>query len=459
MQEVYNAAWYAGNEEVKYPLDSDASGYSDSGDALPTSLISDLRIVTTNKKNLRIAGVTCSEHLISVVIASGSDMIAALSVPQPVKPYTHYAMESFSGDATGVIAFGHTDNYGQWRFSSPNQSGLAPTCQIVLNPWPVTSFADSLRGDITLTQGAGIKIDVEDRIIGKRRLDNSGKHVKAIVIRGHAASTGASSTAADTMFLGKCATRPDNSDNSPTSQCRYILTVGDATPDEYGNIDVKVVSELPELKVGVSTEVSGNVSTECGTTLTDCNVLVITGSQEKEERPPMEFGKQGEDQCEKEEEEGGETPQGHARSSQKSFKFRYVNLREETYPTAGEALECDNETGLTHTGSEPATVSADVNCTFAAATFTLIDGGVCGFKWGNNNTFLYNGINLSLNEQTIERICYGTITMELEVRDDIVSARLYRNDILLAALSEPGSALENLSLYLLHDYCTQWRIG
>lgn len=455
MQEVYNAAWYAGNEEIKYPIDGDASGYSDSGDALPTSLISDIRIVTTNKKDLRIAGVTCSEHLISVVIASGNNMIAALSVPQPVKPYTHYAMESFSGDSTGVIAFGHTDNYGQWRFSSSNQSGLAPTCQIVLNPWPVTSFADGLRGDITLSSGAGIKVEVEDRIIGKYRMDNNGKRVKAIVIRGHASSAGATSAAADTMFLGKCATRPDNSDNTSMSQCRYILSVGDAVPDENGNIDIKVVSEMPDLRVSGHTEVSGNVSTDCGTTLTDCNVLVITGSQEREERPPMEFGKQGEDQCAEED----EAPQGYARSSQKSFKFKYVNLLEDTYPTEGEELEYDNETGITHSGSTPATISAGITCTFASATFTLTDGGVCGFTWGGDKAFLYNGINLSLNGQVIERICGGTVVMELEVRDDVVSARLYRNDILLAAMSEQGGALENLSLYLLYDHCTQWRIG
>lgn len=459
MQEVYNAAWYAGNEEVKYPLDETASGYSDDGEALPSSLISDLRVVTTNKKDIRIAGITCSEHLISVVIASGSNMIAALSVPQPVQPYTHYAMESFSGDSTAVIAFGHTDNYGQWRFSSSNQSGLAPTCQIVLNPWPVTSFADDLRGDITLSPGSGVKIAIEDRVIGKHRLDNSGKRVKAIVIRGSSASTGASSEAQDTMFLGKCATRPDNSDNSSNSQCRYILTVGDATPDENGNIDIKVVSEMPDIKVGVTTEISGSVTTDCCTTLTDCNAVVITGSQKREERPPMEFGKQGKDMCAEEEDGESAISQEYSRSGQKAFRFRYINLREETYPTSGEALEYDNETGLTHSGSEPATIAANVTCSFTAATFTLNDGGMCGFRWGNGNSFLYNGFNLALNGQTIERICHGTITMELEARDNVISARLYRNEILLAALSEPGSTLENLSLYLLYDCCTQWRIG
>lgn len=461
MQEVYNAAWYAGNERIKYPIDSEASALSDEGTPLPPSILADVRIVSTSAQSFYLSGVTCTEHLVSVVLSSASGLAAALTLPQPVTPLAHYALESFAEGVTGVIAFGHTIEQGQWRFSSPEQSRLAPACQIVLNPWPVTRFADGLQGDIRLLGGNEIQITEETVQVGATRADGArvGGHyteVRALVIRLVSPETHETTKILSTAeqdktarrYLAECAVRPDN------GECRYITSFGGVEPDSTGNISIylradSVLSDRYRNTAVYTVSEAAADANDCEANPKSCAGLLLSVQETLPERTPMEFGRCGSDAC---------NPPAAVMSA---APLNAVSLQNDTYPLTG-STSYSSDTGLT--GEEAGTiVGIETTGTQVSATFQMAEGSSCGIFWKYENeespALRYDSQTLTLGGQSMSvSTSAETVTLILTLANSILSGSLRVQGTTIAEIQTAETSMGSVALLLNQCTCTQWSI-
>ncbi|MBQ9691795.1 MAG: hypothetical protein IJV70_01400 [Clostridia bacterium] len=455
MQEIYNAAWYAGNEEVKYPLDSNASGYDLSGNALPTALITDIRLMSAeNEKIFYISGVTCSEYLISVVIASQFGTEAAVTLPQPVAPLTHYPLECFHDSLQGVIAFGHTQEKGQWRFDSPSQSGISPSCIVRLKPWPVPSLGirnHPLTGDIVFEAGTAVTIRKETVYLGETRAQGiSGEgleEVQALVFHLSPSDTGDGDPTGP--YRGECDQRPENGD------CNCITSLGGAVPDETGNVRIRLVTDASASDLYAYTALQFFGSTEekerCQDNL--CQGVQLTIQDEKQEREPMNFGRCGQDPCEE--------------ASEDVIPYRLNRpgvLPEDFYPLTGTGLSYLSGVGLQSESIEPAVAVTDTHGSYVSASFTRSQDGTCGIVYGILNPnrfslFSYDGETLRLGSKTLPLSTrQPELTFILAVENHQLTGELFAGRTLAGSLTVPVTELGQTGVYLHHSLCKSWRI-
>ena len=451
MQEVFNQGWYSGNESVKYPLHPDASGITDKGDELPSELISDIRLISTRQDTFYISGVTCSEHLFSIVIASSRGIEAAATIPQPIKPLTHYPLETFHNDLSGVIAVGHPYTHGQWQFSTPEQGKLDPSAAIIMAPWPVTSIGcrDMLKDEVWFVDGNDIQISVEDMIVSETRKPENTKKVKAIVFKLVEFSEN-NEEGVRSKYLSPCAVRPDN------GECDYITSLGGATPDCDGNIEIKFTTDnyMQELFE------PNSENTDCGPILKPIETHVV-------ERP-ISYGRCGDDLCSTEDNEAAE--QAEEPDIYEQLKpIPYVNLSYDVYPVDGYAMFCF-EGKIEAPPDEEAFVTCDQEGTKITATFRR--NGACGIAWdieGRFRKFIYDGQTLTMDNKSIEvgtATARITMSITLDETNSTVTGTLtgipadYENHYVqeLASLTATDTKLGKPALYLKDTTCTEWAI-
>jgi len=182
---VYNANWLASNLIRKYPLDSLSSCIDDEGNKLPDDIITDIQIAYPEDLGdyCYVSAVTVTDNLISVLLAVGSTPVAALCINKQTNRYgLYYTLDSLYDGVCGVMTLGLDVNYkhGSWRFSDPSAARVLPSCCSPYKRPTVLSLSrpdDStpLSGNVLLTAGNDIKLDVENLVI-------DGKDTKAIFI-------------------------------------------------------------------------------------------------------------------------------------------------------------------------------------------------------------------------------------------------------------------------------------
>lgn len=444
MQEILNSNWYAHNELISYPIDG--TGVDDNGNVMPSTLITDLRIVSSVDLNFYIGGVSCSEYIISVIVCSSRGTETMITVPQPVTPETHYLMESLSEEVSGVIAFGHTDNYGQWRYSDPEQSRLCPSCQIKLRKWPVSSLGigTPLQGDILLESGHSVTIQAEEVELGYTRADgqNPKMHREAITFR---LQPGADDSEKGSPFLGGCHIRPDNSDGT-SKECPYILTLGGAIPDYNGNINITIDGDDSVKEIYSSykiTTLGSSTMTDCGIGR-ECSNISLNINEKEKEREPMIFGQCGVDRCKEVNEDN--TPD--ARSVDPDT----------VYPLRGLGIAYTDRT-LTSIEGESA-IGTDETGTHISATFHRNGTGHCGIYWdGSAHSFQYDGTTLSMDDDQITiSTSVEDIVLTLTLEGNTITGTLSTTNIVIGMMHCDGDSLGETGIILENWSCTDWRI-
>lgn len=444
MQEILNSNWYAHNELISYPLDG--TGIDDNGNVMPSTLITDLRIVSSIDLDFYIGGVTCSEYIISVIVCSARGTETMITVPQPVTPETHYAMESLSDEVSGVIAFGHTDNYGQWRFTTADQSRLCPSCQIKLQRWPVSSLSAGvpLQGDILIEAGHSVTVQIEEVALGNTRAEGANPTMRRQAITFRLQPT-ADETEKGSAFLGGCHARPDNSDGS-SRECPYIVNLGDASPDYNGNIEISLdmddsVSEIYD-SYNIST-FGDLIATECGTERS-CSNVSIGITEKQKEREPMEFGQCGVNKCEETRETDTTT-------------YTSVDLNN-IYPLQGNGIALSNRS-LTSLEGE-SVIAANETGTQIQATFHRNGTGHCGIYWGGSaHSFQYDGTTLSMdNDQITVSTSVEDIVLTLTLEGNTITGTLSTTNIVIGMMHCDGDSLGETGIILENWSCTDWRI-
>lgn len=476
MREVYDHGWYTSNEIRKYPLDSSASGYSDKGEELPPSLIVDIKLVSGSYNTYYIGGVSCSEHIISVVIHSvdsrgAKELAAALTVPQPVDPYTHYAFESFDSSVHGVITFGHVDNYGQWSFSSPEQSKLATGSIIYQMKSPIDCIQCKGKElhQVTLLGGTDITISSEKVYLGNTRAEGLGperhlEQVQAIVFRlsSSTAIDGKNFTAEDwaQKYLGSCAARIENGD------CNCITSVGGATPDENGNINISLEDESDTLEMF---DVSNNPN---------CGGITFHIKEKKLKKKIKKYGRCGTDVCELSPEEleaymnavdaanqeqvialmSAPPTTGFTRVSMPSE----ISLVEETYPVQGSEISYNNG-GIRGTTQNEETVIGTIRTgSGTGATFTTGNTGECGIYWDDGNSCVFRDHTIFAGDQSVHVSTSDirTVDIGVMVKSDHVDIKVRINEAEIRKLTVPyeSEGDHEFQIYLKDASCTEWVI-
>ena len=437
MQELLNSNWYSHNEMIAYPLEN--AGEDDNGNILPSPLITDLRIVSSVNLDFFIGGVTCTEYIISVIVCSSRGTETMITVPQPVEPETHYAMESLTEEVSGVIAFGHTDTYGQWKFSRPEQSRLCPSCQIKLRKWPVSSLGaeSKLVGDVILSGGASVTVETGTVAIGNSRYDKNPRYKEAIIFK---LSDDSSSPETGSNFLSGCHTRPDNS-NGNTEECPYITNLGGASPDYNGNIEITIDTDDTVKEVYSSAKIR-TVSTS---TITDCGVgnscaSVQLDIKEKDKpREAMEFGQCGNDLCEE------------IRETKKV-------ANDTMYPLRGKGIAYSENRLYSLRGES--VIATEESGSYIQGVFQREGNGCCGISWdGTNHELRYDGETFSMDAQRVTiSTSAETIILTLSVEDGTLTGTLRVNDTVLETLTCPGTSLGVIGVILENWVCVDWRI-
>lgn len=250
MQEIYNAGWYSSNEVCSWPFTNTL--YSVDGVKLSDSIISDLRVVTSNEISPYLSGVQITDDFVSVVLSSDTGIIASVTLKQPVTIHKNYVLTAFIPGLTGTIAFGHGVmlERGSWHFA-PSENILDGAC-IRLFSFPVTSISvekkSKITGRVILNPGTDLEITPCTVSLGNTRAEGYETADPGLLGTGYMISlssdaenraTSASNQAEIlTAYAGSCQMRPENND------CPYITEINGVSPDENGNITIRAEGGL-----------------------------------------------------------------------------------------------------------------------------------------------------------------------------------------------------------------------
>lgn len=250
MQEIYNSGWYANNEVCSWPLTNTL--YSVDGIKLSDSILSDIRIVTVSDTLFYLSGVQITDKFVSIVISSEQGIAASVTLKQPVTVHRNYVLNTFIQGLSGTVAFGHGVllERGSWHFA-PEANLLDGSC-IRLTQFPVTAIGiqtdNLLTGRVILEPGTDLSITPCTVSLGHTREEGSESVSPAQFGTGYKISLSADSdkrstsaqdqTALLSAYAGPCQMRPENND------CPYITEINGVSPDENGNITIKVGSGL-----------------------------------------------------------------------------------------------------------------------------------------------------------------------------------------------------------------------
>ena len=183
---VYNANWLAANLTRKYPLDSMSSCIDSNGNKLPDDLIVDIQISYPEELGdyCYIASASITKDLISILIAADGVPIAALCTRnvQSDDRSIYKELIPLHDGVAGVIALGVDVNYkeGKYSFGDDISARILPTCCTPYKHPNVVSVgrpddSEPLTGDVLLTAGNDIKLDIVD-------VDIDGNKSKVILV-------------------------------------------------------------------------------------------------------------------------------------------------------------------------------------------------------------------------------------------------------------------------------------
>ena len=284
MQEIYNAGWYSSNEVCSWPFTKTL--YSTDGIKLSDSIISDLRIISSDTVMPYLSGVQITDDFVSIVISSASGIIASVTLKQPVLIHKNYVLNTFISGLAGTIAFGHGVllERGSWHFAA-GENLLDGAC-VRLFSFPVTSISvdkkSKLTGRVVLNPGTDLAITPCTVSLGDTRAEGYETEEPELFGTGYKISLSADAenraTSASnqaellTAYAGPCQTRPENED------CPYITEINGVTPDSNGNIIIKAEGGLSLDQVIIPVTGYDSVA-ECASDGLYSNTLLISSDE------------------------------------------------------------------------------------------------------------------------------------------------------------------------------------
>ena len=152
------------NELRKYPFSESSTLTSDSGDAFPTDIITELHVVAFfSVDSLRLSFMHVGPTLLSVVLSDAKGPVLSLSTTYNEQGFIA-DMESLVDGISGTISIGKKNPayVGRtYRFSSSMQSGIHPFCILEFPNIGVSKIVDdvsgkSASGEINLTFEGGL---------------------------------------------------------------------------------------------------------------------------------------------------------------------------------------------------------------------------------------------------------------------------------------------------------------
>lgn len=236
-QQVYNLDWYAGNETVKYPIDSKASFIPTGYDYTPQELFGVITDISFNLSSTLseedsqpyLSALTITKDLLSLVINVGDTPVFAFSSTQrSLYINRYYTLTSFVDNCSGVITFGEAAKTHKcsYKFASAAQAGFLPSVYHYSMNYPVTSIgkqngALKYQKDV-LFKGIG-DVQVNTDII---TVDNQS--CKAIVF------SLVNPEETSPRYLGPCDKRPE----SETCTLPSLERINSIIPNGNGNINI-----------------------------------------------------------------------------------------------------------------------------------------------------------------------------------------------------------------------------
>ncbi len=351
-QGIYNLDWFAHNETIKYPIDSKASFVPDGYDTLPSGLmgvITDISICSTSTTHPYLSAITITDKMVTLVIAleykgntSGHAYLIFSDLQENITPGRYYNLipRGFRM-LNGVICFGSgiKNHYCSYKFSSPAQSGFLPAvCHHY--EYPVRSFTTMMLNANDLVFG-DVKFNVSSNIVAKieeirPQVGEDGEPMDPVKAITFSLNTELGIDELE-KYLSICDARPENY----SFPDKGIQSIGGATPDENGNVNI-VFEDIH----------ADSDSTGITILSTDYALEDICG----DDRPPLE----GEDECpyppylpESEEEESSETPEG---TDDCHYIVKKLNLSKDVY---GSGIEYRGGVGVRNI-SDNGTVNLDI---------------------------------------------------------------------------------------------------
>lgn len=238
---IRNLNWYNLQATRRYPLDDSAVGESVAGENLPNDILVDvhLRFPKTLGAYCYVQGVTLSAGIVTVLFGASPSLdeegttIAAVSLPRPVTPNIHYAVQDIAGGVAGWVVFGAgSQTIFTGRYASPRATLLAPRCARAYNALPIVdigklNIGTALSDEVTLTGTTPLAIT-------PKQLTINGRQVNALVFSLNQNDASLSYNPLS-YFLGSCGQRPE----SGTCPKEPIETINGVAPDCDGNINIQ----------------------------------------------------------------------------------------------------------------------------------------------------------------------------------------------------------------------------
>lgn len=279
---IRNQHWYNINAGIAYPVDESASAVSDSGDKLPSNLLTDINLRWPRELGdyAFLSSISVSSKLVTATIQVADSLdstsfspLAVISVVLPATQGRMYALRPQVIGVGGWIVFGSglTDKTYQGRFSSPRQGLLAPRAARPFRSLPVSSVAvadarSKLTGTVLLRATAPLAINKAQRDIGGILRDCIVVGLRNDAAKADDAATqalGLSRESVFKQFAGPCAGRPESGTCGTPEPIEFINAVG---PDCNGRITLQFDGCAEITKVGdsaVAVDCSLGLSAAC----------------------------------------------------------------------------------------------------------------------------------------------------------------------------------------------------
>lgn len=230
-------SWYATNAARPFPLDDAADGVDDDGVELPDDLLVDLSLAwpADDPDVPFVSGLTVGTAATVAVSVRrlGGDVEPVASVTAAtVSQGRSVALADSTGRVVGRVTFGRAAVTGpvrSYRFSRPEQSGLAARCLRLYRRSGIAALrkhgaSGELTGLMTASAGSDLKVSVGTRLVQERQ-------VTGLVIGLDVSGT---SLNLFERYVGDCGRRPE-SGNCTVPPVEFLQTV---SPDCDGNVNL-----------------------------------------------------------------------------------------------------------------------------------------------------------------------------------------------------------------------------
>lgn len=264
---ILNPNWYAHNSTISYPIHDGATTDSDTGQSLPTDIITDLSVHFPRSlaQFAFLGSIRVSPRIVTLTILGSTSasvdenivLLASVSLPKPITLDRMYPLQSQQEGVSGWVVFGSGSNkLWEGKFSRPSQSLLSPrTAQSYrtdnIQEIGKAQVVPALSGLVRLEAGNDIFIELRDTFI-------RGRERRAIHI-GLEKRLGEGNVF--DIYRSPCSGRPESQTCAQTS----LETINTVQPDCDGIVRINFEGEIQvqRLDNGIALDYPLSISQAC----------------------------------------------------------------------------------------------------------------------------------------------------------------------------------------------------